>query len=106
LSLQHLRDLRAQRTETANLKEQLVQAGLQPAGALKEAISTSKAEVEEAKKQLAEAQNQLRQELEEERKLQKLEKERNDELLLVQALVGQSIKDLDDKAQSMYLAFA
>ncbi|KAM0857704.1 hypothetical protein ACQ4PT_048304 [Festuca glaucescens] len=106
LSLQHQRDLQAQRTETDKLKEQLVQAGLQLAGALKEAIAAGEAKVEEAKKQLAEAQDQLRQELEEERKLRKLEKERNDELLLVQASVGQLIKDLDDKAQSMYLAFA
>jgi hypothetical protein len=76
LSLQHQRDLQAQRAETANLKEQLLQAGLHHAGALKDAIPAGKAEVEEAKEQ-------LRQELEEERKLWKLEKERNDELSLV-----------------------
>jgi ABC-type transporter Mla subunit MlaD len=98
--------LQAQRTETAKLKEQLLQAGLQHARALKEAITAGEAKVEEAKKQLAEAQDKLRQELEEERKLRKLEKERNDQLLLVQASVGQFIKGLDDKAQSMYLAFA
>ncbi|KAK1660620.1 hypothetical protein QYE76_048779 [Lolium multiflorum] len=92
----------AQRSETTNLKEQLVQAGLQHAGALKEAIAAGEAKVEEAKEQLAEAQDQLRQELEEERKLRKLENERNDKLLLVQASVGQLIKELDEKAQKIF----
>ena len=55
MSLQHQRDLQDQRKETANLKEQLVQAGLQHAGALKEAIAAGEAKVEEAKKQLADA---------------------------------------------------
>ncbi|KAK1626742.1 hypothetical protein QYE76_001057 [Lolium multiflorum] len=101
--LSHQRDLQAQRNETANLKEQLVLAGLQHAGALKEAISAGEAKVEEAKKQLADAQEQLRQELEEERKLRKLEQERNNELSLVQASIGQLIKDVDDKARSRYV---
>jgi Skp family chaperone for outer membrane proteins len=84
----------------------LIQAGLRHDVALKETVKAGKAEAEEAKKQLTNAQDQLRQELEEERKLRKLEKERYDELSLVHASVGQLIKDLDDKAQSMYFAFA
>ncbi|KAM0929126.1 hypothetical protein ACQ4PT_001831 [Festuca glaucescens] len=103
LHLKHQRDLQAQRNETANLKEQLVQAGLQHAGALKVAIAAGEAKVEEAKKQLADAQDQLRQELEEERKLRKLEQERNNELSVVQASIGQMIQDVDDKARSRTL---
>jgi DNA-directed RNA polymerase beta' subunit len=100
MSLHHQCDLQAQRNETANLKEQLVQAGLQHAGALKEAIAAGEAKVEEAKKQLAEAHEQLRQELEVERKLLKLEQERNIELSAIQASIGQMVKDTDDKALS------
>ncbi|KAM0824288.1 hypothetical protein ACQ4PT_070297 [Festuca glaucescens] len=87
LSLQHQRDLQAQRNETAKLKEQLVKAGLQHAGALKEAIAAGEAKVEEARKQFADAEEQLRRELEEERKLRQQEQERNDELLAVQLLL-------------------
>jgi antirestriction protein len=72
---------------------------VQHAGALKDAIVASKAEVKEAKEQ-------LRQELEKERKLRKLEKEQNDKLSLDQASVDQLIKDLDAKARSTYFAFA
>jgi hypothetical protein len=60
-------------------------------------VKACKAEVEEAK-------DQLRQELEEEKKMRGHEKERNDELALVQASLGQIIKDLDDKAQSKYFS--
>jgi hypothetical protein len=50
---------------------------VQQAVALKDAIAVGKAEVEEAKEQ-------LRQELKEERKLWQLEKERSEELAVVQ----------------------
>jgi gas vesicle protein len=56
---------------------------VQHAGALKEAIAAGEEKVEEAKKQLVDAQEQLRQEIEEERKLRKLEQERNNELSAV-----------------------
>ncbi|KAM0923582.1 hypothetical protein ACQ4PT_005451 [Festuca glaucescens] len=76
--------LSAQRNETAKLKDQLVEAGLQHAGALKEAIAAGEAKVEEAKKQLADAQEQLHRELGEEKELRQLEQERADALLAVQ----------------------
>jgi hypothetical protein len=60
-------------------------------------VKACKAEVEEAK-------DQLRQELEEEKKLRRLAKERNDELALIQTSLGQIINDLDDKARSMYFS--
>ncbi|KAM0901262.1 hypothetical protein ACQ4PT_020094 [Festuca glaucescens] len=103
LSVQHQRDLQAQRNETAKLKEQLVEAGLQHAGALKEAIAAGEAKVEEARKQFADAEEQLRQELEEEKKLRQQEQERNDELLAVQVSLDQMVKDVDDKALSRIL---
>jgi multidrug resistance efflux pump len=48
----------------------LIQAGSEHAKALKEAISAGNAQVEDAKKQFAEAKEQLRRELEDERRLQ------------------------------------
>ncbi|KAM0901263.1 hypothetical protein ACQ4PT_020094 [Festuca glaucescens] len=102
LSVQHQRDLQAQRNETAKLKEQLVEAGLQHAGALKEAIAAGEAKVEEARKQFADAEEQLRQELEEEKKLRQQEQERNDELLAVQVSLDQMVKDVDDKALKFF----
>ncbi|KAK1607660.1 hypothetical protein QYE76_031333 [Lolium multiflorum] len=53
LSLQHQGDLKAQRDETANLKDQLIQDGLHHARALKDAITAGDAKVEEAKNYMA-----------------------------------------------------
>jgi septal ring factor EnvC (AmiA/AmiB activator) len=103
LLLQHERGLKSQRDETASLNDQLIQAELQHARSLKEAIAASDAKVEEARKQFAEAEGQLRQELEEEEKLVKLEQERNAALLAVQASIDLMVKDVDDKALSKYL---
>jgi hypothetical protein len=58
------------------MKAQLLQVGIQHAQALKEATAAGEAKVEEAKKQFTDAQEQMRQELEQERKLLKLEQER------------------------------
>ncbi|KAM0890754.1 hypothetical protein ACQ4PT_026841 [Festuca glaucescens] len=93
---------KAQRNETAKLKDQLVEAGLQHAGALKEAIAAGEAKVEEARKQFADTEEQLRRELEEERKLRQQEQERNDELLAVQVSFDQMVKDVDDKALKIF----
>jgi hypothetical protein len=82
------------------MKEQLLQIGLQHAQSLKEATAAGEAKVEEAKKQFAEAQEQLRQEVEQERKLVKLEQEKNNELTAIQASTGQMIRDTDAKALS------
>ena len=73
---------------------------MQHAGALKEAIAAGEAKVEEARKQFADTEEQLRRELEEERKLRQQEQERNDELLAVQVSFDQMVKDVDDKALS------
>ncbi|KAM0917053.1 hypothetical protein ACQ4PT_009790 [Festuca glaucescens] len=102
LSLQHQRDLQAQQNETAKLKDQLVEAGLQHAGALKEAIAAGETKVEEAWKQFADTEEQLRWEFEEERKLRQQEQERNDELLAVQVSFDQMVKDVDDKALKFF----
>jgi hypothetical protein len=56
LLLQHGRNLKAHRDEAAKLKDQLIQAGLQHAGSLKEAIASGDAKVEEARKKFAEAE--------------------------------------------------
>ncbi|KAK1632697.1 hypothetical protein QYE76_007012 [Lolium multiflorum] len=102
LSLQHQLDLEAQRDETAKLKHQLIQAGLQHTRSLKEAIAAGDAKVEEARKQFAEAEEQLRRELAEEKKLLKLEQERNTALSAAQTSLGQMIKDTDAKALKLF----
>ena len=86
----------------------MIQAGLRHETALKEAIKTGKAEVEEAKLALIELQksevqvlrDRLQQDIEEERKLRELERQRNNALELVQIDHGRIIKDLDDKIRS------
>ena len=86
----------------------MIQAGLRHETALKEAIKTGKAEVEEAKLALIELQksevqvlrDSLQQDIEEERKLRELERQRNNALELVQIDHGRIIKDLDDKIRS------
>ncbi|KAK1667036.1 hypothetical protein QYE76_055195 [Lolium multiflorum] len=95
LSLQHQNELQAQKNETAKLKEELIQAGLWHDIALKEAVKAGKVEVEEVKDQLC-------QELQEEKKLRGLQKQRNDEVQLVQVSHGEIIKDLDDKARTIF----
>ncbi|KAM0881799.1 hypothetical protein ACQ4PT_032720 [Festuca glaucescens] len=97
-----LPELNAQRDDTANLKDQLIQAGLQHARALKEAIAAGEAKVEEAKKQFADAEEQLRRELKEEKKLRQQEQERSDALLAVQVSFDEMIKDVDDKALKFF----
>jgi hypothetical protein len=59
LALEHRNALEAQRNNAAELKDQLVQAGLQHARALKEAIAAGDAKVEEARKEFADAAGQL-----------------------------------------------
>ncbi|KAM0903733.1 hypothetical protein ACQ4PT_018495 [Festuca glaucescens] len=49
LALQHQQELKTQRDETAKLKDQLIQAGLQQAEALKGAIAAGEAKLEEAR---------------------------------------------------------
>jgi hypothetical protein len=67
---------------------------------LKDAIAAGDAKVEEARKQFAEAEEQLRRELEEERRLRQQDQERNAELLAVQVSLDQMVKDVDEKALS------
>jgi molecular chaperone DnaK (HSP70) len=100
LTLQHNRELLAQRNEAAKLKDQLIQARLQHVRALKEAIAAGDAKVEEARKQFADAEGQLRAELEEETKLLNLEQEKTTELSVWQATISQMIRDTDAKAPS------
>jgi predicted transcriptional regulator len=63
LTLQHRQELQDQRTETAKLKDQLIQTGSEHARAVKEAISAGQAQVEETQQQFAKAEEQLQQEL-------------------------------------------
>ena len=57
--------------------------------------------MEEAKKHFAEAEGELRRELEEEKKLREMERDRNAVLAAAQVSLGQMIKDTDAKALSM-----
>jgi hypothetical protein len=68
--------------------------------ALKEAIAAGDAKVEEARKQFAEAEGQLRAELEEDTKLLHLEQDRNAELVANQASLDEMIMDTDAQALS------
>jgi hypothetical protein len=86
----------------------LIQLGLRHDNALKEAIKAGKAEVEEYKAALIEQQegeiqilrDRLQQEIKEETDLRELERQRNNQLELVQITHGRIIKDLDDKIWS------
>jgi hypothetical protein len=100
LVVQQQRELRAQRDESAKLKDQLVQAGLQHVRALKEAIAAGDAKVEEARKQFAEAEGQLWAEHEEETKMLQKEQNRNAELVADQASLDQMIIDTDAQVLS------
>jgi hypothetical protein len=82
------------------MKPQLLQVGIQHAQALKDVAAAGEAKVEEAKKQFAEAEGQLRRELEEENELRKLEQDQNAELAANQASLGEMIKDIDTQALS------
>ncbi|KAM0834183.1 hypothetical protein ACQ4PT_063779 [Festuca glaucescens] len=102
LALQHQQELKAQRDETAKLKDQLIQAGLQQAEALKGAIAAGEAKLEEARKQFAGAEERLRQELGEEKNLREMERDRNAVLAAAQASLCQMIKDTDAKALKLF----
>nr|XP_051201858.1 uncharacterized protein LOC127315405 [Lolium perenne] len=103
LLLQHQRELKAQRDEAAKLKDQLIEARLKHARSLQEAIAAGDAKVEEARKQFAEAEGQLRAELEEDTKLLHLEQDRNAELVANQASLDEMIMDTDAQALKLFL---
>ncbi|KAM0921681.1 hypothetical protein ACQ4PT_006640 [Festuca glaucescens] len=102
LALQHQQELKAQRDETAKLKDQLIQAGLQQVEALKGAIAAGEAKLEEARKQFDGAEERLRQELGEEKNLREMERDRNAVLAAAQASLCQMIKDTDAKALKLF----
>ncbi|KAK1613213.1 hypothetical protein QYE76_036886 [Lolium multiflorum] len=107
LSLQHQNELQAQKNETTRLKEELIQLGLHHDSALKEAVHAGKAEVEEAKAALVElhkqeVQDRLFKDIDEEKNLRELERQRNNQLKLVQISYGKIIKDLDDKIRTVF----
>jgi hypothetical protein len=56
--------------------------------------------VEEARKQFAEAEGELRRELGKEKELREMERDRNAVLAAAQVFLGQMIKDTDAKALS------
>jgi hypothetical protein len=76
--------LQAQKNETARLKKELIQLGLQHDNALKEAVKAGKAELEVSKTALIElhehevkeVQDRLHKDIEEERNLRELERKR------------------------------
>jgi hypothetical protein len=76
--------LQAQKNETARLKKELIQLGLQHDNALKEAVKAGKAELEVAKtalielheQEVKEVQDRLHKDIEEERNLRELERKR------------------------------
>ena len=68
---------------------------------MKGAIAAGEAKLEEARKQFAGAKQELRRELEEEKNLREMERDRNAVLAAAQASLCQMIKDTDAKALSM-----
>jgi superfamily II RNA helicase len=102
LTLHHSRELEAQRNEVAKLKDELFQAGLQHARALKEAIADGDAKVEEARKEFADAERQLRADLVEETKQLEAAQNRNAQLVADQAGFDQMVIDTDAQALSKY----
>ncbi|KAM0829463.1 hypothetical protein ACQ4PT_066867 [Festuca glaucescens] len=79
-----------------------LQGWLQQAEALKGAIAAGEAKLEEARKQFVGAEERLRQELEEEKKLREMERDRNAVLAAAQASLGQMIKDTNAKALKLF----
>ncbi|KAK1664990.1 hypothetical protein QYE76_053149 [Lolium multiflorum] len=102
LAVQHRRKLEAHRKDAAELKDQLIQAGLQHARVLKEAIAAGDAKVEEARKEFADAAGQLRKELEEDTKLLQQAQERNAELVSDQVSLDRIIIDTDAQALKFF----
>ena len=68
---------------------------------MKGAIAAGEAKLEETRKQFAGTEQELRRELEEEKNLREMERDRNAVLAAAQASLGQMIKDTDAKALSM-----
>jgi t-SNARE complex subunit (syntaxin) len=103
VALEHCNALEAQRSNAAELKDQLVQAGLEHARALKEAKAACEAKVDEALKDFADATGQLRKELEEETRLLQQAQDRNTELMADQAEFDLMVIDTDAQALSKCL---
>ena len=106
MALEHRNALEAQRSNSAELKDQLVQARLQHERALKEAKAAGDGKVEEARKEFAEATAQLRKELEEETGLLQQALDRNAELTAQQAEFERMVRDTDAQALSKCLLFS
>jgi flagellar motility protein MotE (MotC chaperone) len=100
LAVQHQRELRAQREESAKLKDQLFQARSEHAKELQQAISVGQAQAEANQKQFAEAEERLRQELEEERKQLREQKEHLESVQVYLTSIEAMVKDTDAKALS------
>jgi multidrug efflux pump subunit AcrA (membrane-fusion protein) len=105
MALEHHDALEAQQSISAELKDQLIQAGLQHARALKEAIAAGDSKVEEARKEFADATAQLRKELEEETRQLQQALDRNAELTGQQAELDRMVRDADAQAPSKCLSF-
>jgi hypothetical protein len=106
VALEHQNALEAQRSNFAELKDQLVQARLQHERALKEAKAAGDGKVEEARKEFADATARLRKELEEETGLLQQALDRNAELTAQQAELDRMVRDTDAQALSKCLLFS
>ena len=102
LALEHHNVLQAQRNNTAELKDKLIQAEVRHAQVLKEVKAAGEAEVEKARKEFAEATGQLRKELEEGAKLLKQVQDRNADLLSDQAEFDRMVIQTDEHALSKF----
>jgi hypothetical protein len=110
LSTQHQPNLRAQKDETARLKEELIQLRMRHDTELKEAVKAGKDELEHAKTELGElhaweikeVQEQLFKDIEYEREMHELERQQNNQLELVQISHTKIITDLDEKIWSKF----
>nr|XP_051209479.1 uncharacterized protein LOC127326734 [Lolium perenne] len=105
VALEHRNTLEAQRSNSAELKDQLVQARLQHERALKEAKAAGDGKVEEARKEFADATAQLRKELEEETGLLQRALDRNTELTAQQAELDRMVRDTDAQALKFFPDF-
>ncbi|KAM0890762.1 hypothetical protein ACQ4PT_026848 [Festuca glaucescens] len=102
LALEHHNALQAQRNNTAELKDKLIQAEVRHAQVLKEVKTAGEAEVEKARKEFAEATGQLRKELEEGAKLLKQVQDRNADLLSDQAEFDRMVIQTDEHALKLF----
>jgi hypothetical protein len=103
VALEHRKALDAQEKISAELKDKLIQAGLQHARELKEAQAAGEAKLDDALKDFSDASGQLQKEMEEESRLLKEAQYRNATLASDQAEFDRLVIQADELALSKFL---